>query len=275
MLIILKWLVFLILLIYTILVASVYILQNRRIFRPGPKGKLTPQDFGLEFKNIAITSNFSGVIRGWWVPNNTPQKRTLLYCHGNAAVLSDVAHVARIFYDWGFEIFFVEYRGFGGSDPAKLSEAGIVEDAVASFDWVANEIGHNRIVVWGHSLGSSVAAHLASKRKVYCLILEAPFVSIAEIAKYRYPWLPILNFFIRNKFQTLKYVNDRVGLSPTLIMHGTKDNVIPYEQGYKLYSLILGSKEFLCIDGIDHNQFPDVADQYKERILQWIDQTSE
>jgi pimeloyl-ACP methyl ester carboxylesterase len=233
-------------------------------------GKACPSDYGVEFESVKIVNPEGIQLHGWWVPQLNPDSLHLLYCHGNAAVLSDLAHVAKIFYDWGFSVLFVDYRCYGLSQSGKLSEEGLVEDAIAGYDWLVQKTGKSVDVVWGHSLGSSIAANVATQRSVPSLILEAPFESIASMAKQRFPWLPIFPQLIPNQFATGLYVKNYKINTKTLVIHGVTDSVVPYNQGEKVFSLIDKDKQFISIPSMDHSEFPDLAPLYKDQILSWL-----
>ena len=129
-------------------------------------------------------------------------------------------------------------------------------------------IPDNRIIIWGHSLGSSIAAELATQTHPAGLILEGAFPSIYAVSRQRNPWLLVFPFMIEDKFETDQYVKERS--CPLLETHAEKDTIIPIELGQKVFDAAASPKQWLVIQGIDHNDFPSVAYQYKEPIQDFV-----
>lgn len=246
--------------------------QRKMIFHPVGLTGTTPADFHLKnYKEVSFTS-FDGVtLTGWWIehPDKNPERPILLYCHGNADCVSQLAQVSKIFYDFGFDALIFDYRGYGGSQKAPLSEKTVDGDAMAAYQWLkARGIPENRIIVWGHSLGSSVAAELATQTHPAGLILEGAFPSIHAVSRQRSPWLWVPDFLIWDKFETGKYVRERT--CPLLETHAEKDTVIPIQLGQEVFSEASAPKQWLEIKGIDHNDFPSVAYQYEKPIQEFV-----
>jgi len=110
---------------------------------------------------------------------------------------------------------------------------------------------NEKIIFFGRSLGSAVAVDLAVKEKCCALILETPFTSIKEMGKTLYPFLSISLHFLRTKYDSLSKIS-KIKV-PTLIMHGDKDELVPIEQGKRLYEKANEPKEFYTIPGAMHN----------------------
>jgi len=261
-----------ILLAYLSVVGFYVTTQKHLIFHPVPLDGTTPAQYGLEnYKNVSFPS-FDGVtLTGWWTkhPGKDPNRPVLLYCHGNADCLSQLAEVSKIFYDFGFDTFIFDYRCYGGSQRAPLSEKALDGDALTAYQWLkAKGIPDNRIIIWGHSLGSSVAAELASSAHPAGLILEGAFPSIYAVSRQRNPWLLIFPFMISDKFETEKYVKERA--CPLLETHAEKDTIIPIELGRRVFEEAAKPKQWLVIKGINHNDFPSVAYRYKQPVQDFV-----
>ncbi len=244
------------------------VFQGKLVFHPVGLTGATPADFHLKnFKDVSFPS-FDGVtLTGWWIehPQKDYHRPVLLYCHGNADCLSQLAEVSKIFYDFGFDTLIFDYRSYGGSQKAPLSEKAVDGDAFAAYQWLRYKgIPDNRILIWGHSLGSSVAAELATQTHPAGLILEGAFPSIYAVSRQRNPWLLVFPFMIRDEFETGKYVAERS--CPLLETHAEKDTIIPIELGQKVFEEAVEPKEWLVIKGINHNDFPSVAYQYEKPI---------
>lgn len=244
------------------------VFQRKMIFHPVGLTGATPADYHLtDYKNVSFTSYDGVTLTGWWIehPVKDARRPVLLYCHGNADCVSQLAQVSKIFYDFGFDALIFDYRCYGGSEKAPLNERAVDGDAMAAYQWLrAKGIPDNRIIVWGHSLGSSVAAELATQTHPAGLILEGAFPSIYAVSRLRNPWLLVMPFMVLDKFETGKYVTERT--CPLLEIHAEKDTIIPIELGRQVFEEASQPKQWITITGINHNDFPSVAYQYQKPI---------
>ena len=248
--------------------------QKHLIFQPAAEGTRTPADFGVPYQDFSIPSFDTVHLHSWFMPHDgTPtfgKPISLLYCHGNGANLSRLAHVTKIFTDFGFEPTFFSYRGYGASDEGELAELNIIGDAVAEYDHIKATKPNQPIFAWGHSLGASVCAGLSVQRKLDGLILEAPFSSIPEMAAVRYPFIPIFPSLIFDEFPTTYFVSHRIGNAPLLIVHSNGDTIIPMSEGKKVFAAASSPKKFLEVADVNHNNFPDVSEKYRTPIVYWV-----
>lgn len=254
---------------YSANVASVYLYQRSYIFRPVALGKDTPADFGAPFVEIRFKSGELDLM-GWWLSHG-PNRPVLLYCHGNAASLSLLAEVSRLLYDYGWNVFMFDYRGYGKSElgGTTIKEETIFKDTEAAYQWARAQAKGEPVVVWGHSLGSALAARLAASHKVNGVVLEGAFSSMYDLAKHKFWDLPIFEFMIWDPFQTDKHVQNRHG-APVLFIHGEKDSVIPIDFGRKTFEAASQPKEFIAIPGMEHNEFPSYEKQYHQQIAEVV-----
>jgi len=259
------------LLAYLTVVAGYVAFQRKLVFHPVPLTGTTPKNYGLKYKDISFLS--SGVtLTGWWIghPGQDPRRPVLLYCHANADCVSQLDEVSKIFYDFGFDELIFDYRCYGGSEKGPLSEKAVETDALAAYDWLRGKnIPDKRIMIWGHSLGSSVAAWLSTQTHPAGLILEGAFPSVYAVSRSHYPWLLVFPFMIWDKFETGKYVSQRT--CPLLEIHAEKDTIIPIELGQKVFEKAAEPKQWLVVKGINHNDFPSVAYQYQKPIQEFLE----
>lgn len=246
--------------------------QKKMIFHPVPRTGTTPSQFDLKnYQEVSFPSSDGVTLTGWWIahPGKDPRRPVLLYCHGNADCVSQLAEVSKIFYDFGFDTLIFDYRSYGDSQKAPVSEAALDRDALSAYRWVkAKGISEDRLFIWGHSLGSSVAAQLASQTHPAGLILEGAFPSVLAVSRYRKPWLLVAPFMVKDKFETERYVQERT--CPLLQTHAEKDSIIPIGLGEKVFEKAAEPKTWLVIQGIDHNDFPSVAYQYQKPIQYFV-----
>lgn len=258
-----------VLLIYVGFHAILFYLQERYIYFPPKPGTSTPADYGLNFNKFFIDTVDGFKLSAWFIPQLNSKTNTpiLLYCHGNGANINMLAEVSSIFNSYGWESLIFDYRAYGESSGnfSDLSEDALAKDAESALRWIKSNFPDRPVIVWGHSLGSAVAARLSQDYDFEGVILEDTFPSLKDIAIERFPIFPLVRFLLKDEFNTLEYLQNRK-YKPVLIMHGEKDQVIPLKFGQETYDKTPDPSNWLLIKGIDHNQFPEVHSQYREKI---------
>lgn len=178
-----------------------------------------------------------------------PDPLWLLYLHGNSATLASRVNLLRYegFRARGLNIVAPEYRGYGGL-PGTPSEATVTDDARAAYDYLRTTLGvrEERIVIFGWSLGSAVAVNLASQVPSAGVILEGAPASIVGIGQRDYPWMPV-RLVMRNPFESILKV-DRIR-APMLFLHSPEDEVIPFDEGRRLFAAAREPKMFVEVRG--------------------------
>lgn len=239
------------------------------IFFPEKEITLTPADAGLAFEDLTLTTADGVKINGWFVPHPEAQT-TILWLHGNGGNMSHrVGRIDRSHHMLKANVLIIDYRGYGRSG-GRVSEKGTYLDAVAAYDYLLtrNDVDPARIIPFGASLGAAVAVELALQRKVQGLVLEAPFTSIREMARVALPWLPV-GGLIMTRYDNLSKIG-RLEI-PILILHGDRDETIPFSQGRKLFEAARGPKTFYAIPGADHNNTEAVGGEaYFKAIADFI-----
>ncbi len=244
------WLVILAI-FYSVVMAVMYISQRSHLYFPF-KTNQSPADMGLAGINAVTISTIDGEkLQAWHLAAQTGQP-SVLFFHGNAGFIGHRAERLSFFRKKGIGALFVSYRGYGASTGSP-TEQGLINDALAAYDWlVDNNIAPRQIAVLGESLGSAVAVQLAARRPVLALVLEAPFTSVADVARRVYWWLPV-NLLLKDRFETIqaiKHVN-----APVMIVHGERDEIINISHGRRLFEVASQPKELSIIKGGTHNGF--------------------
>lgn len=250
-------------------------IEKRLIFHPDRGNhSITPDVYGLEYDDVTFRTEDGLNLNGWFVPgkksSSVEDLHTLLWFHGNAGNINNRLENIKMLHDRvPVNIFIIDYRQYGKSE-GKVSEQGTYIDAGAALTYLYSrkDINHEKIIFFGRSLGSAVAIDLAVKENCCALILETPFTSIKEMGKELYLLLPI-NLFLRTKYDSLSKIRDvKV---PTLIMHGDKDELVPFEQGRKIYEAANEPKEFYTIPGANHNDTYIVGgEEYFDTIRNFV-----
>ncbi len=227
------------------------LLEEKFIFFPDPRVDVTPRDAGLSFDDVFFTTDDGVRLNGWFVPYQG-SKIILLWFHGNAGNISHrVENIKLLHQRVNVNVFIFDYRGYGRSE-GRVSEEGTYGDASAALEYLRSrgDVDPKGIIFFGRSLGAAVAADLAAREDCLALILESPFISIREMARAAFPLLPI-GPLLRTRYDVAgKIVKVR---APLLVLHGDRDEVVPYEQGKKVFAAAPGPKEFYTIRGAHHN----------------------
>jgi fermentation-respiration switch protein FrsA (DUF1100 family) len=235
---------------YLGLVALVYVRQAKMLYFPTRQLEATPAAMGLAFDEVTIKTSDGLNISAWYIPS-ARSRGVVLFCHGNAGNISHRLDSIRIFHDLGLGVLIFDYRGYGRSE-GEPDEKGTYLDAEAAWDYLVRAKGVDpaRIVIFGRSLGSAVVAELALRRKAGALIIESGFTSVPDLGRKFFPHLPV-RFISRFNYATIEKI-DRIGI-PKLFIHSPDDEIIPYEQGMRLFEKAGEPKEFLRIKG-GHNE---------------------
>ena len=245
-------------------------MEERLIFHPQKTIHQTPRDVGLNFDDVYFTVRDGVRLNGWFVPY-PDAKRTLLWFHGNAGNISHRVQNLRLLHDKvKINVFIFDYRGYGRSD-GKISEPGTYLDGSAAIDFLRQRynVQPQQLVLFGRSLGAAVAAEMATHGDSLALILESPFVSVAEMARAVFPLLPLGPLLV-TRYDTLEKV--RRVKSPLLVLHGDRDEVVPFGQGRKVFEAAPEPKKFFTIIGAGHNDTYIVGgDAYFTALREAID----
>jgi uncharacterized protein len=231
-----------IILVYAGLCAALFTFQRSFIYFPQPRS--------LGDSTTVITLPVEGATVNVTVRPHSGSK-ALLYFGGNSEDVSRrLPTFSTAFPD--HSLYLQHYRGYGGSS-GNPSEAALFADAIALFDKVYAE--YPNVVVVGRSLGSGVAAYLASQRSVARLVLVTPYSSIQELAAQHFPYFPV-RWLLADKFESWKYVT--LIDAPTLIIAAEEDEVIPRASTESLFNRFrAGTAVLKVIAGTSHNTISD------------------
>jgi fermentation-respiration switch protein FrsA (DUF1100 family) len=273
------------LLAYVAVIVLLLLFENRLIFFPQIPGRLSgdwsPPDLPVE--DVWLKTQDGVRLNAWWIPavppSGTNQPLTFLSFHGNAANIAWRADFYRFLRQLGANVLAVEYRGYGRSE-GRPSEGGIYSDADAAYEYLVGVRGipAGSMIAIGQSLGTAVAADLASRREVGGVVLEAPFPSARSLARRVYWFLPGLPWLIRSRFETSKKLEVPAvagrRASPLLVIHCTGDPVIPFDLGKEVYDRAPQPKSFVAIRGECHEEAflvdPGTLRRELERFIEQI-----
>jgi fermentation-respiration switch protein FrsA (DUF1100 family) len=244
-----------------------YIMQPTFLYNPVREVPYTPEELDLDFENVVFETGDGLRLNGWYIPAENAEL-TVLFCHGNGGNIMHRLDSVNIFYNLGLSCFIFDYRGYGNSE-GKPTEDGTYLDVMSAYKWLTGEkkIPPDEIIIFGRSLGGSIAAHLASKVKAKSLIIESCFTSYADIGSKFYPYMPV-RWFARFNYSTIDYIKEV--RCPVMIIHSRRDDVVPFEFGLELYEGANEPKEFVEIFGSHNDGFLVSSEIYTKAWRKWL-----
>lgn len=239
---------------YAGLVLGVFLMQRGLMYHPD-RSLPSRQEAGVpDMAEVTLATADGLALRAWYKGAGT-RGLTVLLLHGNGGNIGHRGYKARAFIDQGFGVLLAGYRGYGGN-PGSPSEEGLYADARAALAFLEGQgVEPGQVLLYGESLGSGVATHLAAEmadtgRPAAALVLEAPFSSMGEVAQHHYFYLPA-RWLVRDRYASADKVA-RVG-APVLVLHGTEDGVVPPVFGDRLLAAAREPKAKVTLAGRGHN----------------------
>jgi uncharacterized protein len=250
---VLKWLAALALLAYLGGLALLYFAQRSILFPIPETRRTSPKAAGfLQAEEHMLSTSDGEKLVAWHVPPRAG-KPVVIFFHGNGDILAWRAPWFAALTADGTGLVAVSFRGYAGSSGSP-TEAGLINDAEASYAFAAQRYPPDRIVVWGYSLGAGPAVALAARHRIARLILEAPYTSIGDVAAAAFPFAPV-RWFVRDQFHADQWIANVT--SPVLIMHGGRDRTIPIRLGERLYELARDPKQMVRFPEGGHDDLDD------------------
>lgn len=251
--------------IYLIALAALYLLQRSILYAAG--GDLrAPAQVGLADIEPFVLETPDGERLAAWHHPAEPGEPTILYLQGNAQTLSDRVQPFSAMIQSGYGLLAISYRGFEGST-GSATQAGLIVDALAAFDWLSAR--GEKIVLYGQSLGSGVAVHVAVQRKAEAVVLEVPFTAVVDVAAGQYPIFPV-RWLLQDQWRSRDVIADID--APVLIVGAGRDGVVPVEQSRQLFELASEPKRYVLLPESSHigpwdHGMGDVLDAFLAEFL--------
>ena len=190
------------------------------------------------------------------VPNS---RGVIYYLKGNSRSIKGWGKFAKDFLSNGYDFFMIDYRGFGKSS-GKRTQAKLFEDAQFLYKWLSTHYEDDKIIVFGRSFGTGIAARIASWNNPAMLVLDSPYKSFLYNAN-RYGFFLPLKWILRYDLRTDQYLKKVT--CPIHIIHGTKDRLISYNQSEQLKALYPYKIQLHKIEGAHHNNLPSYPEFYE------------
>jgi len=246
--------------LYILVCVAFYFFQEKIIFLPETLEKSHQFDFEQAFEELNFKTADGKLINGLLFKADST-KGLIFYLHGNAGSLKQWGNAASTYTDLDYDIFILDYRGYGKSEGKITSQEQVFQDNQMVYDELAKGYDEKNIILLGYSIGSGMASFLASENDSKRLILQAPYYSLTDLAGQMFPFIP--SFTLRYKFATNEYLKNCN--MPVTIIHGNEDAVIPYESSLRLKAEFESKIELITLDGLGHNGLTTNED-YKKAL---------
>jgi uncharacterized protein len=259
--IIFRWLKVIILL-YCLIGIAIYYLQDKFLFHPEPLPADYKYNFSVPYKEVNLPYSQNATINIIQFAANQPQPKGLvLYFHGNKKNITRYAPFAPNFTSRGYDVWMIDYPGFGKSTGA-FTEQQLYNWSLVFYKLARVHYSPDSIIIYGKSMGTGIATQLATQRDCKALVLEAPYYSFPSLVGSRLPIYPV-NKMIHFKIPTFQYLQEVT--NPVIIFHGTSDNTIPYSNCKQLQPYLKPHDEFITIEDGHHNDLTEFP-AYKQKL---------
>ncbi|HKX87520.1 MAG TPA: alpha/beta fold hydrolase [Flavobacterium sp.] len=248
--------------IYLLYVSYIYFNQEEMVFIHSKLDKNYEFDFDNDFEEIQIQSFDNTKLHGLLF-KTVNAKGLVFFLHGNAGALDSWGKIANIYTNLGYDIFMLDYRGFGKSEGEIEDSQQVLKDVDVAYQNISKRYSQKNKIVLGYSIGTGPAAYLASKYNPNQLILLAPYYNFNELAKERVPFFP--DFLKKFDFPTNTYIKKTA--SDVFIFHGNEDHVIVVENAKKLQKLLKPNDKVFFLDDQGHLGMNDNEVYQKELEL--------
>jgi hypothetical protein len=256
---------------YFLLLGLLWAQQERIVFQPpvGLRGLFSSAPVGDRVRQVSYRAADGTELFAFLLGNYERAARVLIAFHGNADLARNLIPWAEaVTQAADVAVLLPEIRGYDGLS-RRPTYAAAALDARAAREFVVDTLGvpQTRIAYFGHSLGSAIAAELASENRPTVLLLQSPFTSAKAMARRMF--LPGVTYFwpivSRVHYDTVQRVRELA--IPVWVAHGLRDRVVPVQMGKEVYDAAMVKGELLLVPGAGHN---DVAEHAQDEYWNWL-----
>ena len=239
---------------YLVLLIFIYFYQRHLLYHP-LENNYQNDKIQFSYEEIFIKVDDKITLKSWLINKDFKEFKTLVLFHGNAGDLSNRIYKLNELNKLDINILLISWRGFSGNKGSP-TEKNLYEDAEAAIKWLnEKKVENNQIILYGESLGSGVAVEIGKKNNFNGIILESPFTSVENSAKIYYPYLPV-KFLLKDRYDSINKI-DKIR-TPILIMHGKKDDIVPFSMGKELFEKANNPKySYFTLDDVHMMEFND------------------
>ena len=249
---------------YLLLLIFIYFYQRNLLYHP-LENNYQNDKAQFNYEEVFIKVDDKIKLKSWIIEKDLKKFKTLVFFHGNAGDLSNRIYKLNELNKLEINILIISWRGFSGNEGFP-TEQNLYKDAEAAIKWLnSKEIQSNKIILYGESLGTGVAVEIGKKNIFNSIILESPFTSMENAAKIYYPYLPV-KLLLKDKYDSINKI--KIIETPILIMHGMKDDIVPFSMGKELFNKANNPKYSYFTSNDDHMM--EFNDQIMKTIKNFI-----
>ncbi|MCX6316552.1 MAG: alpha/beta fold hydrolase [Bacteroidetes bacterium] len=244
--------------IYLVGGMAIYFLQDFILFHPVTLKRNHRYDFPQKHEDISIPINDKDTLNLIdFAATDTVKRGVVLYFHGNKKNIAWYAKYIPYFTRHGYEVLMIDYPGYGKST-GKLTEEKLYDWSKLAYKIAISKFSADSLIIYGKSMGTGIASHLASIRSCKRLILETPYYDFPSVISHYLPIYPV-RWMIHYQLPTYQYLP--LVQAPITIFQGTNDWLVTYSNAKRLIPLLKKGDEFVTIKGGGHNNL------YNYRLL--------
>ena len=248
--------------IYILVCVLLYFFQEKLIFMPEKLDKEFLFQFDQEFEEKNIKTSDGTILNGLLFKADS-SKGLIFYLHGNAGCLNSWGDVAGTYTDLNYDVFILDYRGYGKSEGSINGQKQLYGDIQTVYDELKEQYSEDQIIVLGYSIGTGPASRLASENHPRLLILQAPYYSLTDLVRRSFRIIP--TFILKYKLENYTHLKDCK--MPVVIFHGDQDEVIYYGSSLKLKDGLKSGDRLVTLKGQGHNGMTE-NQEYKRELKQ-------
>lgn len=237
-----------VIILYVLLCSVLYFFQEKIIFLPT---KLNPNfqfKFNQHFEERNFITSDGNKLNGLLFKTEN-SKGLIFYLHGNAGSLSSWGFAAETYTRLHYDVFILDYRGYGKSEGKIENQQQLFDDATLVYNTLKKEYEENSIIITGYSIGSGIASYLAATNHPKKLILQAPYYNLSDMMRQKMPFIPTL--ILKYKLENNQYLQNCN--CPVYLFHGKEDTVIPFQSSQKLQKECNSVSQLILLDNLGHN----------------------
>lgn len=239
----------------------------------------TPDQGGLDYQEVKIKAEDGNINYGWFIHKKGRKgKGLVIQNHGNAQNMSSHFRSLAWLVNEGFDLFVWDYRGYGKSEGESYPE-GVYLDAKAALSWAHNKAKeYPQFIVFGQSLGGAITMRAVEedpfKKDIDLVVLDSTFTSYKGVAVDRlqtsfitYLLSPLGYILVSNKYAQKTFLDEYKG--KVLVIHGTRDPIVPYEFGEAIFKELKTSKKtfWKVLNGSHIDVFDREKKKYQKSFL--------
>lgn len=226
---------------------------------------------GVKLEDIEFSSHNGNILHGWYFQNKKA-KKTVLFSHGNAGNITTRIDLIKSMLEAGVSVFVYDYQGYGKSGGSATIQ-NIINDGLSAYDYLTQElkISASEIIIYGESLGAAVSCQISKYRTAAGLILQSGFSSLQKIGQELVPFTKIYPSWLFTKPDLNNLAVVAKQRCPLLIIHGVRDNTIPYSHAEELFAAAAEPKYLKRMENSDHTEIPATdPDDHRNAISEFI-----